>query len=245
MLVAGFPAGPPGTNCWVVAPGPGEQCIVLDPGIGAAPELDELLERHRLHPVAVVLTHGHFDHTFSVLPVCAANDVPAYIHPADRHQLADPWSGLGMPPGTPLFGQLTFGEPDDVRELVDGETLRLAGVELTVRLAPGHTPGSVVFGLVTPDAPLLFSGDLLFAGSVGRVDLPGGSAPAMLESLARVVLPLSDATIVHPGHGPSTTVGRERQTNPYLHQVMEMSAAGGPADPSTAAAGARARRTGL
>ncbi len=240
VLVAGFPAGPPGTNCWVVAPGPGEQCVVLDPGIGAAPQLDAVLAQHRLHPVAVVLTHGHFDHTFSVVPVCDARDIPAYIHPADRHQLTDPWSGLGMPPGTPLFGQLTFSEPDEVRELADGDTLRLAGVELTVHLAPGHTPGSVVFGLATPDAPLLFSGDLLFAGSVGRVDLPGGSAEAMLASLSRVVLPLADTTVVHPGHGPSTTVGRERQTNPYLRQVTELSTG-----PSAASAVAHTKRTGL
>lgn len=228
VLVAGFPAGPPGTNCWVVAPGPGQECVVVDPGIGAASPLDDLLARHRLQPVAVVLTHGHFDHTFSVVPVCGARDIPAYIHPADRHQIADPWSGIGAPAGTPLFGQLTFAEPDDVRELVDGEPLRLAGVELSVALAPGHTPGSVVFGLDTTDEPLLFSGDLLFAGSIGRVDLPGGSEAAMMESLRRVVLPMDDATVVHPGHGESTTIGRERATNPFLRMAADAGAARAP-----------------
>jgi hydroxyacylglutathione hydrolase len=225
VLVAGFPAGPPGTNCWVVAPAAGQECVVIDPGIGARTELDDLLDRHRLRPAAVVLTHGHFDHTFSVAPVCGARDIPAYVHPADRRQLADPWSGIGAPRGTPLFGQLTFTEPDDVRELADGQTLQLAGVELGVRLAPGHTPGSVVFSLDTGDEPILFSGDVLFAGSIGRVDLPGGSEADMLESLRRVVLPLDDATVVHPGHGESTTVGRERATNPFLRMVAQAGAA--------------------
>ena len=178
-----------------------------------------MLAEHRLHPVAVLLTHGHLDHTFSVVPVCDAHGVAAYIHPDDRGQLADPWRGLGAPRSTPLFGRLSFAEPDDVRELRDGQALELAGVELTVALAPGHTPGSVVFGLSARDAPLLFAGDLLFAGSIGRVDLPGGNEADMLASLQRVVLPLPDETLVHPGHGPSTTVGRERSTNPYLRLV--------------------------
>src|SRR5436305_240635 len=92
-------------------------------------------------------------------------------------------------------------------------------VELTTRLAPGHTPGSVAFALTTAAEQLFFSGDLLFAGSIGRVDLPGGSEEAMVESLRRVVLPLDDATVVHPGHGESTTIGRERATNPFLRSV--------------------------
>jgi len=216
VLVTGFPAGPPGTNCYVVAPAAGEQCVVVDPGVDAVGRLDELLAEHRLHPVAVLLTHGHVDHTFSVVPVCDARDVPAYVHPADRHQLADPWSGLGLPKGTPLLGGLTFAEPSDVRPLDDGAVLALAGLELTVRHAPGHTPGSVAFALRAPDAPLFLSGDLLFAGAIGRVDLPGGDEREMLRSLVRVVLPLDDETRVLPGHGPTTTVGRERASNPYL-----------------------------
>src|SRR5581483_8226773 len=139
------------TNCWVVAPAPGEQCVVLDPGIGVADQLDEVLAEHRLHPVAVLLTHGHFDHTFSVLPVCQARDVPAYIHPADRGQLADPWSGVGIPAGTPLFGTLTFAEPDDVRELAAEDKISIAGLDLAVTHAPGHSRGSVVSGLSGAD----------------------------------------------------------------------------------------------
>lgn len=225
MLVVGFPAGPLATNCYVLATGAGEQCLVVDPGPEAIDPLEEVLARHRLHPVAVLLTHGHLDHTFCVAPICQARDVPAYIHPADRGQLTDPWSGFGVRRGAgPLFGQLTFAEPSDVRELADGQRLTVAGLDLSVHLTPGHTPGSVTFGGSTPDAPVVFAGDTLFYDSIGRFDLPGGDEEAMFDSLARVFLPLDDATVVHPGHGPSTTIGRERASNPYLRLVAEQDA---------------------
>jgi hydroxyacylglutathione hydrolase len=132
--------------------------------------------------------------------------------------LADPmrWHGPAL---APLIGQVTLPDPADVLPLDDGATLSLAGVDLTVRHAPGHTEGSVVFSLDTGDAPGLLAGDVLFAGSVGRVDLPGGSWESMLASLRDVVLPLDDATVVLPGHGPATTIGRERATNPYLAEA--------------------------
>ena len=218
MLIAGIPSAVTATNCWVAAPARGEQCVIIDPGIDIEPDLDDVMAENHLHPVAVLLTHGHIDHTFSVVPVCQARDVAAYIHPADRAQLADPWSGLGLPPGTPLMGlpALTVAEPDDVRELRDGDSVPLAGLKFAVRHAPGHTRGSVVFVL----DEVLFSGDVLFAGSIGRVDLPGGSMAQMTASLRDVVLPLPDETVVHPGHGPSTTVGQERFTNPFLLDLL-------------------------
>jgi glyoxylase-like metal-dependent hydrolase (beta-lactamase superfamily II) len=216
VLITACPSAVTDTNCWVVAPADGEQCVVIDPGIGVTGQVDEVIAEHRLHPVAVLLTHGHFDHTFSVLPVCQARDVPAYIHPADRGQLADPWSGVGIPAGTPLFGSLTFAEPDDVRELRSADKISLAGLDFTVTHAPGHSAGSVVFGITGRDEPVLFSGDVLFAGSIGRTDLPGGSMTQMEASLRDVILPLDDATVVHPGHGPSTSIARERVTNPFL-----------------------------
>ncbi|MEU3545667.1 MBL fold metallo-hydrolase [Streptomyces longwoodensis] len=223
MLIAGFPAGAWGTNCYLVAPAPGEECVIIDPGHEAAPGVEEALQKHRLKPVAVVLTHGHLDHVASVVPVCGAHDVPAWIHPEDRYMMSDPEKALGRSIGLPLLGDLTVGEPDDVRELTDGARLELAGLELTVAHAPGHTKGSVTFGL--PEnadvPPVFFSGDLLFAGSVGRTDLPGGSMADMLESLARVCLPLDDSTVVLSGHGPQTTIGRERTANPYLRQVAD------------------------
>ncbi|MDT4937843.1 MAG: hydroxyacylglutathione hydrolase [Pseudonocardiales bacterium] len=216
MFITGFPSDVTATNCWVVALDAGEQCVVIDPGIGVSQRLDAVLADNALRPVAVLLTHGHFDHTFSVLPVCQARGIPAFIHPSDRPQLADPWSGVGMPVGTPLFGSLTFAEPDDVRELADGEKVSIAGLDFSVRHAPGHSTGSVVFGLAGADEPEVFSGDVLFAGSIGRVDLPGGSMADMERSLREVILPMDDATQVHPGHGPSTTMARERATNPFL-----------------------------
>ena len=219
MLIAGFPSEATDTNCYVVAPAAGEQCVVIDPGIGVTGRLDEVIAEHRLHPIAVLLTHGHFDHTFSVLPVCQARDVPAFIHPGDRPQLSDPWSWVGMPKGTPLFGNLTFAEPDDVRELTPSDTVTLAGLDFSVTHAPGHSIGSVVFGLTGREESVVFSGDVLFAGSIGRTDLPGGSMAEMEKSLREVILPLDDETVVRPGHGPQTTIARERRTNPFLQEL--------------------------
>lgn len=227
MLVAGFPAGSFATNCYVVAPAAGEECVIIDPGQDAEAGVDELLREHRLKPVAVILTHGHLDHVWSVAPVCGARDVPAFIHPDDRDLLTDPAKGFSLGPGQQIFGGLTLSEPDDVRELTDGVVLRLAGLELTVDHTPGHTPGSVTFRTdATEELPdVLFSGDTLFAGSIGRTDLPGGDHEAILRSLATKCLPLPDETVVLPGHGPQTTIGRERATNPYL---TGLAAKGGP-----------------
>ena len=219
MLVRGFPAGSFGTNCYVVAASAGSECVVVDPGQDAVQGVEDLLREHRLKPVAVLLTHGHIDHMWSVVPVCGAHDVPAYVHPADRALLSDPGRGLSLGVGQQLFGGLVFTEPDDVVELPTGGPLELAGLRFTVDLAPGHTPGSIMFGLPgdkTAGEPLLIAGDVLFAGSIGRTDLPGGDHAAMLRSLATAVLPLADDTVVLPGHGPATTVGHERATNPYL-----------------------------
>jgi hydroxyacylglutathione hydrolase len=220
VLVTGFSAGAFAANCYVVAPSPGEECVIIDPGQDAQRGIEELLARYRLKPIAVLLTHGHIDHVWSVGPVCGAKGIPAYIHPADRGLLADPASGLGLNVGQELFGGITFTEPDDVLPLADGCTLTLGGCDFTVGHVPGHTPGSVTFR--TDDAPgdgdnsnMLFSGDLLFAGSIGRTDLPGGDHAAMLKSLART-LTLPDKTVVLPGHGPQTTIGAERRTNPFL-----------------------------
>ena len=222
MLVTGFPAGSFAANCYVVAPGDGEECVIVDPGQDALDGIGEILTAHRLKPVAAVATHGHLDHIWSIAPLCGAKDIPAYIHPDDRALLSDPARGFPLGASQQLFGDLTFTEPDDVRELTDGMTLTLAGVEFVVDHAPGHTEGSVTFRLpsgiagVEDPAGTMLSGDLLFAGSIGRTDLPGGDYQTILDSLARVCLPLPDETIVLSGHGPATTIGAERQTNPFL-----------------------------
>jgi hydroxyacylglutathione hydrolase len=225
VLVRGFPAAAFDTNCWVVAPAAGEECVVIDPGIGVEPMLDEVLREHRLRPVAVLLTHGHLDHTFSVTPVCGAKGIPAWIHPADRELLVDPMLGLSPETRTMFGGRLQWSEPDDVALLDPATPLELAGLRFAIDFAPGHTQGSVVFrtpgsgidGEAAP--PVMFSGDVLFAGSIGRTDLPGGSWEQMQDSLARVVLGASDDTVVYCGHGESTTIGRERAVNPFLQEL--------------------------
>jgi hydroxyacylglutathione hydrolase len=230
VLVAGFPAGAFAANCYVLATAPGSECLIVDPGQDAEEGIEEILGRYRLQPAAVLLTHGHIDHIWSVGPVCGARDIPAYIHPADRALLTDPARGLSLGAGQQLFGGLrgvvppgkqsgglTFSEPDEVIELTDGLTLELAGIELVVDHAPGHTPGSVTFRLpAAAEEGTLFTGDLLFAGSIGRTDLPGGDYETILASLARVCLPLPDETTVLSGHGPRTTIGAERSHNPFL-----------------------------
>jgi glyoxylase-like metal-dependent hydrolase (beta-lactamase superfamily II) len=219
VLITGFPAAAFGTNCYVVAPEAGAECIVVDPGIGVVEQLDEVLAEHRLQPVAVLLTHGHIDHTFSVTPVCGARGVPAYLHPDDNDMLRDPLVGISADTAALFGGRLEWTEPDDVQPLVDGAVLRIAGLEITVDHAPGHTRGSVLFRLPETDLPeVCLSGDVLFAGSIGRTDLPGGDHATMLRSLETKILTLPDEVVVLPGHGPETTIGQERATNPFLRE---------------------------
>jgi hydroxyacylglutathione hydrolase len=224
VLIAGFPAGPWGTNCYVVATAPGSECVVVDPGMEATEGVARVVEEHRLKPVSVLVTHGHVDHMFCVAPVAGGYDATAWIHPSDRHLLTDPLAG--MSPETArmmLGGDYTWDEPDDVRELGDLQELELAGIRFVVDHTPGHTEGSVTFRSPYPDvdevSEVMFSGDLLFAGSIGRTDLPGGDHPTMLRSLADKVLPLADDIVVLPGHGEQTTIGRERATNPFLQDL--------------------------
>ncbi|WGL50421.1 MBL fold metallo-hydrolase [Nocardioides sp. BP30] len=224
MLIAGFPAGPWGTNCYLAATGPGTECVVIDPGMDAAEGIAAVVREHRLKPVAVLVTHGHVDHMFSVAPVAGTYDATAWIHPKDRHLLADPMQG--MSPETArmmLGGEHTWAEPDDVQELADGQTLELAGLRFVVDHTPGHTEGSVTFrspyGADTGISEVMFSGDLLFQGSIGRTDLPGGDHATILRSLAEKVLTLPDDIVVLPGHGEQTSIGRERATNPFLQDL--------------------------
>jgi glyoxylase-like metal-dependent hydrolase (beta-lactamase superfamily II) len=238
VLIAGFPAGAFAANCYVLAPGPDAECLIIDPGQEAEPGIDEILARYRLHPVAVLATHGHVDHIWSIAPVCDGAGIPAYIHPADRALLTDPGRGISGLAGRPLFGGITFREPADVLELADGMTIDLAGIQLIVDHAPGHTPGSVTFRLPgEPQAGTLFTGDLLFAGSIGRTDLPGGDYQTILDSLSRVCLPLPDETIVLAGHGPRTTIGAERASNQFLTGLEPAAGGYGGSSPRASTAG--------
>jgi len=223
VFIASFPAGPWQTSCYVLATSARSECIVLDPGMGSLDGVRDIVAEHHLKPVAAVLTHGHLDHMFSVAPLCAGYDATCWVHPDDRALLADPLAGMS-PETEALLAQLgagtVFTEPDDLRLLTDGVRVEVAGLGLDALHAPGHTAGSTMFRCAYPDEPdvdsLLFSGDVLFAGSVGRTDLPGGSAQAMVRSLRDKVLPLPDEVVVLPGHGPQTTMAAERAGNPYL-----------------------------
>jgi hydroxyacylglutathione hydrolase len=224
VLVTSFPADAFGTNCYVVAPDPGEQCVIIDPGIGVLEQLDAVFEEHRLRPAAVLLTHGHLDHSFSVAPVCGARGITAYVHPGDLEMLADPAKGLSMSLDQLFGGRIEYTEPEDITEMSDGQVIDIAGLSFTVSHAPGHTNGSVMFHsegdeAASHGAPLCFTGDVLFAGSIGRTDLPGGDTGKMMVSLRDKVLTLPDETVVLPGHGPSTSIGRERTSNPYLREA--------------------------
>lgn len=226
MLLYAFPAAAFATNCYVLATGQGQECLVVDPGIGVVDTLRDLLAENRLKPAAVLLTHGHLDHVWSVTPVCGA-DSAAYIHAEDRYRLADPLASVD-PQLVAMFeqqfgGRATWQEPSKVVDVTDGAQLELAGLSVTVTHAPGHTEGSVMFSvngvpdeIEVPVDHSVLTGDVIFAGSIGRTDLPGGSDAAMQRSLREVVLPLADSALLLPGHGPATTMARERTTNPYL-----------------------------
>jgi hydroxyacylglutathione hydrolase len=190
------------TNCWLLGTDGIDDAVVVDPGF--SPErVRALLDAEGKRPVAAFATHGHFDHIGSAAAFCG-DDLPFYIHEGDVAALTDPqgWgAGLQTPP-VPV---------KDVRTVIDGDVLTFAGFEIQVIHTPGHTPGSVC---LSTDA-LLLSGDLVFAGAIGRSDFPNSSPPDMERSLERF-LELPDPTDVLPGHGPRTTVGRERGSNPFL-----------------------------
>lgn len=218
VLLTGFPAGMLACNCYVLAPGAGSDAIIVDPGQRAAAPLRRILDQHRLTPAAVLLTHGHIDHIWSAQKVSDTYGCPVFIHPDDRFMLTDPIRGFGPRIGQIAMGAL-FREPRQVVELDrDGDTLDFGELRVVVDHTPGHTRGSVVFRV----ADNAFTGDTLFKQSVGRTDLPGGSARDLLDSIITKLLVLDDATRVLPGHGPASTIGAERRANPFLQGITTL-----------------------
>ncbi len=205
------------TNAWIVAPsGPGGACVLVD----APPEPSALLGRLAeldLRLVALLSTHGHIDHVGGISTVVRAqgHPVPVHIHERDRHMLLDPRAAAGSLAA--FLDDLHLDPPEIVGGLDHGTVVSGAGMRFTAIHTPGHTPGSVCLRLdVEGELPLLFTGDHLLAGSVGLTDLPGGSFEQLMASMAERILPLPDDLAVLPGHGPATTLGRERATNPFL-----------------------------
>ncbi len=224
MLIEGLPLWLAQTNCWLVAPdGPGGECVLIDapPDPGA---IVARLEQHELRLAALFNTHGHIDHIGGVGSLVHGlehgRDIEVRIHEGDRHMLLDPVGTSGAF-GAYLEG-LDLRPPEVIHGIDDGERIRGCGMTFTAMHTPGHTQGSVCFQLeIDGQPPILFSGDHLFAGSIGRTDLPGGSMDQLMASMADKVLPLADDTTVLPGHGPTTTIGQERRTNPFLLELLQ------------------------
>ncbi|MCG7296320.1 MBL fold metallo-hydrolase [Corynebacterium afermentans] len=207
MRIAGFAAGPFQTNCYVVAHG--DRAFVIDPGLGAHEAVSQMAREQGLTVEAVVLTHGHIDH----IRDAAAFGVETFIHPADAFMLL---RGEGVSEqARQLYDASAMPPIENPTPLEDGQALQVAGVELRVVHAPGHSPGCVM--LVADE--VVFSGDVLFRGSIGRTDLPDSDPEQMRQTLRGPVWDLVDELQVLPGHGPATTVAQERATNPYLRQA--------------------------
>ena len=216
MFVASFPAPMYATNCWIIAGGRGQECIIVDPGMpDISHEVNAIIEENNLKPVAALITHGHLDHTFSVKPLADGYGIASYIHSEDREYLLKPQGAHG-PEFIATLDAMKFEEPVDTRNLRHGDLLEILDLKITAIHSPGHTRGSTMFNI---NDELLISGDVLFAGSIGRTDLPSGSHEAMIKTLKTRVLPLSDDLRVLPGHGPETTIKFERKNNPYLKEL--------------------------
>ena len=216
MLVTSFVAPMFATNCWVIASGPGQECIIVDPGMpDISHEIEALVAEHGLKPVAALITHGHLDHTFSVKPLADGYGISTYIHTEDRELLLRPQAAHGAE-FIKTLDAMKFEEPNEVKNLRHGDQIELLDMKITAIHAPGHTRGSTMF---TINDELLITGDVLFAGSIGRTDLPSGSHEAMQKTLKTRVLPLNDDLRVLPGHGPETTIKFERKNNPYLKEL--------------------------
>ena len=216
MLIRVHPAPMFATNCWVLAAEKGSECIIVDPGMpDISAEIEMIIEEEGLKPVAVLITHGHLDHTFSVIPLADGYGIPAYIHSEDRKALLHPELLLSKEFASSLATK-EWNEPNEVQELKNNQKFEAVGLDITAIHAPGHTAGSLMF---TVNDEVLISGDVLFAGSIGRTDQPTGSQEAMARTLNTKVIPLGDHLRVLPGHGPDTTIEYERRTNPYLKQL--------------------------
>lgn len=211
MLISATTLWLAATNSYVIAKERGGLALVVD----TPPDDDAIVEHLRsndLTPVALLLTHGHVDHAGGAGPLSRRTEAVVYTHPSDDFLTLHPQRQLKS-----LFGYAPPGdwEPPVARaDLKDDEVLSLAGIEMEVRHTPGHTPGHCCFLLEAEG--ILFSGDQLFAGSVGRTDLPGGDWNTLVDSMKRRVLDLDDSVRVLPGHGPETTIGAERRANPFL-----------------------------
>lgn len=210
MDVRMFTVGAVQENCFVFRGDDSEKCLIVDPG----DEADRILAPVREHGwevEAILLTHCHFDHIGAVAPVAKETGAPVYCPEIEKDLLTDIMAYIPFPG----MGPFESYDPDIL--INGGEKLELAGFEIDVIYTPGHSPGHVTFSI--PSEKALFSGDVLFRGSVGRVDLPGGDGPTLMRTLSDLVEAFDDETAVYPGHMETTTIGAERNSNPFLTQL--------------------------
>jgi glyoxylase-like metal-dependent hydrolase (beta-lactamase superfamily II) len=207
-----FTVGAVQENCFLVRPKGGDRAVIVDPG-EEAPRLLDAIADAGVTLDAILLTHTHFDHVGAVAPIARATGAPVYCPQLEVPVLQDvmafvPWPG---------FGPYESWDPEHT--VAGGETLELAGLAFDVIFTPGHSPGHVTYAV--RDEAALFSGDMLFQGSVGRTDLPGGDGPTLMRSIAGLLERFDDATVVFPGHMGVTTLGRERARNPFVLQLAD------------------------
>ncbi len=206
LQVLEYTVGDIGTNCYLIINKDTKETIIVDPG-GDAPAIKNQIESRGLKPVAIFLTHAHYDHAHDVKPLKEAYGIPVYVHEAERETLTDPRINVSY-----MFGAPETYEADVF--VKDGEELDVAGFRFTVLFTPGHTPGGCCYYL--PEYNAVFCGDTLFNGSIGRTDFPGGSMSRLVRSIRDKLLVLPDETAVYPGHMGNTTIGQEEKYNPFL-----------------------------
>ena len=210
MKVTTLMVGPLQANCYLLAEGRGTPAAIIDPG-GDGPLIKAAVERDKLQPVVIIDTHGHIDHIAANSYLKKIYRVPLLIHEADASSLTNPALNLSA------LGLGSFSSPPADRLLRDGDEIEVGALRLKVLHTPGHTPGGICLllrRLTDPD--IVITGDTLFAGGVGRTDFPGGSMEELMNSIRVKLLALPEETIIYPGHGPASTIGRERKSNPFL-----------------------------
>lgn len=207
MILESLSVGPMQVNCYILAARAPGRAIIIDPGADER-RIKKALKVHRLEAEFIVNTHGHFDH----IACDDAFGVPVYIHRDDLALLKDPEKNLSA-----FFMPGFFSLKSEIRLLEDKQRIGLEGLELEVIHLPGHTPGGIGLLLRKPGEKVIFTGDSLFCQGVGRTDFPGASHQALVKSIRERLFCLSDDTLVYPGHGPASSIGREKKDNPFLN----------------------------
>ena len=205
MILETIVVGPMEVNCYILARGKNTQAVIIDPGAEER-KINNVLKKHSLTPGIVINTHGHYDH----IGCDEKFGVPVYVHPDDAAMLRDPKLNLSG------FFAIPYKVAAEIKTLREGEAVEADGIALKVLHIPGHTRGGIALVLLEPEHGVVFTGDTLFCQGIGRSDLDGGDAELLARSIRDKLFVLPDATRVYPGHGPSSTIGEEKQSNPYI-----------------------------